>query len=170
MADASTTPDRSAKPYWLPDTQGFLAIAIIAVVATLSFMLLSGDIKFSDKVAGAFMTLLGVLTACLKDVYSFFFGSSKGSDKKDEALLTIAAAPTPVLPPSTQAFNPVLTMKDGTGIKTIADALSFATKQQPADQAGLEAQAAIAKTLANGGTDAEKAEAFTKWASAQGLI
>lgn len=170
MADATTATDKPAKPYWLPDTQGFLAIAIIGVVATLSFMLLTGDVKFSDKVAGAFMTLLGVLSACLKDVYSYFFGSSKGSDKKDDSLMAIASTPTPVLPPPTQAFNPVLTMKDGTSIKTIADALSFATKQQPSDQAGLEAQAAIAKTLANGGTDTEKAEAFTKWASGQGLI
>lgn len=163
MPDQNTP---STKPYWLPDTQGFLAIAIIAVVAVLAFMLLSSVVKFDDKVAGAFMTLLGVLTACLKDVYSFFFGSSRGSDKKDDALITQIATATP--PP--QPFNPALTMKDGTVIKTIPDALSFATKQTPTTQESIDALNAIVKTLANGGTESEKAEAFTKWAAGQGLI
>jgi hypothetical protein len=86
------------KPYWMPDTQGFLAIAIIVVVATLAYVLLLSSIKFDDKIAGAFMTLLGVLTACLKDVYSFFFGSSSGSQKKDDAMISGAIAPPKVAP------------------------------------------------------------------------
>lgn len=83
------------KPFWMPDTQGFLAIAIIAVVSVIAFLLLQTSIKFDDKVAGAFMTLLGVLTACLKDVYSFFFGSSSGSKIKDDAMVKLATEPTP---------------------------------------------------------------------------
>ena len=86
----------NSKPYWMPDTQGFLAIAIIFVVALLAFLLLGSSIKFDDKVAGAFMTLLGVLTACLKDVYSFFFGSSSGSQKKDDAIIAGGLAPAPM--------------------------------------------------------------------------
>lgn len=82
----------------MPDTQGFLAIAIIFVVALLAFLLLQSTIKFDDKVAGAFMTLLGVLTACLKDVYSFFFGSSSGSQKKDDAIIAGGLAPAPLAP------------------------------------------------------------------------
>lgn len=107
MTDTSQTNSRTFcdKPFWVPDTQGFLAIAIIAVIAALAFILVGSSIKFDDKVAGAFMTLLGVLTACLKDVYSFFFGSSSGSAKKDETQgrivekLTSSAPPTgPVAP------------------------------------------------------------------------
>lgn len=95
------------RPYWLPNTQGFLAIAIIGVVSALAFILIGSSIKFDDKVAGAFMTLLGVLTACLKDVYSFFFGSSRGSEKKDDALISGQVSPTstpPIVPPA-QAIN-----------------------------------------------------------------
>ena len=83
------------KPFWMPDTQGFLAIAIIVVVSFIAFALLGSSIKFDDKVAGAFMTLLGVLTACLKDVYSFFFGSSSGSKSKDDAMVKLATDPQP---------------------------------------------------------------------------
>jgi hypothetical protein len=83
------------RPYWLPDTQGFLALAIIMVVAVLAFLLLQTEIKFDDKVAGAFMTVLGVLTACLKDVYQFFFGSSRGSEKKDDVMVAAALASPP---------------------------------------------------------------------------
>jgi hypothetical protein len=106
MADQpqnATTNQRSVneRPFWLPDTQGFLAVAIIVIVALLAWLLLTRELKFDDKVAGAFMTLLGVLTACLKDVYSFFFGSSRGSDKKDDVISAIAAAPppAPTVPP-----------------------------------------------------------------------
>ena len=98
----------SNKPFWMPDTQGFLAIAIIGVIAALAFILVGSTIKFDDKVAGAFMTLLGVLTACLKDVYSFFFGSSKGSDKKDETQNAIVEKLTSSAPPATGPVAPVV--------------------------------------------------------------
>jgi len=117
-----TTPPR---PFWLPDTQGFLAIAIILVVALLAFLLLLSDIKFDDKVAGAFMTLLGVLTACLKDVYSFFFGSSRGSDKKDDVISAIAAAPTtptkPSAPTTEQLGESMLSNGQLTYFKSLTD-------------------------------------------------
>jgi hypothetical protein len=48
-----------------------------------------------------------VLTGCLKDVYSFFFGSSKGSEKKDDALIAGAITPTstPAIVPPAQAIK-----------------------------------------------------------------
>lgn len=84
------------KPYWLPDTQGFLAIAIILLMSIIVLVLLMGDPpKFDDKTAGAMMMVLGVLTACLKDVYAFFFGSSKGSKDKDDTMNKVVAASVP---------------------------------------------------------------------------
>lgn len=94
-------PIKPARPIWLPDTQGFLAVAILLLVGGIVWILLTETPKFDDKAAGAFMTLLGVLTACLKDVYNFFFGSSKGSEKKDDVISTIATNPTPTAPPTT---------------------------------------------------------------------
>jgi len=84
------------RPYWFPDTQGFLALGIIIVVSALAFLLLGSSTKFDDKIAGAFMTLLGVLTACLKDVYGFYFGSSQGSKDKDQTIAVALNAPAPV--------------------------------------------------------------------------
>jgi CDP-diglyceride synthetase len=85
--------EKPQRPMWLPDTQGFLAMGIIIVVSVIAFLLLFQGSDLPDKIAGAFMTLLGVLTACLKDVYSYFFGSSSGSAKKDEVISTIATGP-----------------------------------------------------------------------------
>lgn len=88
------------RPIWLPDTQGFLAVAILIMVGGIVYILLTDTPKFDDKAAGAFMTVLGVLLACLKDVYAFFFGSSKQAEKSGDVVSAIAASPTP---PSTPA-------------------------------------------------------------------
>lgn len=86
MADVQQQP----RPYWLPDTQGFLAIAIISLMGIVVLILLNAAPKFDDKTAGVLMTVLGVLTACLKDVYSFFFGSSQSSKTKDDTQAKVA--------------------------------------------------------------------------------
>lgn len=104
MAEAQQAP----RPYWLPDTQGFLAIAIISLMGIVVLILLNATPSFDDKTAGVLMTVLGVLTACLKDVYSFFFGSSQSSKNKDDTQAKVAekladkvGPPIPVAPIST---------------------------------------------------------------------
>lgn len=88
------------RPYWFPDTRGFLAIAIILGVLILALLLMLPGIKFDDKVAGAFMTLLGVLIGCLKDTYSYYFSSTENSKAKDATILQLAGPPAPLqLPP-----------------------------------------------------------------------
>ena len=84
------------KPFWMPDTQGFLAIAIITLMALIVLILLTSPPAIDERTSGVLMTIVGVLIACLKDVYSFFFGSSSGSQKKDDAMIagTITPAPT----------------------------------------------------------------------------
>lgn len=92
--------ERPRRPFWLPDTQGFLAIAIILLIACIVLMLLMKPISIDERTAGVLMVVIGVLTGCLKDVYSFFFGSSKGSKEKDDVLITkaISAPPAPISP------------------------------------------------------------------------
>lgn len=80
MADEA----QSNRPFWLPDTQGFLSVAIIALIAIVVLILLTRPPAIDERTSGVLMTIVGVLIACLKDVYSFFFGSSKGSDSKTE--------------------------------------------------------------------------------------
>lgn len=86
------------RPFWLPDTQGFLAISIIALIALIVVILLTRPPAIDERTSGVLMTIVGVLIACLKDVYSFFFGSSKGSQAKDESqakvITTLTTPPT----------------------------------------------------------------------------
>ncbi len=107
------------RPVWLPDTQGFLATAIIVLIAAIVMLLLLRPIQLDAQVAGMLMALIGLLSGCLKDVYSFFFGSSTGSKDKDQALITKVIAP-PTAPVSTTT--------------TVTDA-STVTKTEPATDA-----------------------------------
>lgn len=84
------------RPSWVPDTQGFLAIAIILLISIIVLVLLLKAPVIDERTSGVLMTIVGVLIACLKDVYSYFFGSSKGSEKKDDAMIKSALA-TPVV-------------------------------------------------------------------------
>ena len=131
MADAATTltttkepaPSVLARPYWLPDTQGFLAIAIVAILFVVILVLLLKDYtNLNEKVYGALLTLLGVVAACFKDVYSFFFGSSRGSEKKDDVISNIATSPSPTSPlTSDQVAEATLTNGQRTYYGTLTD-------------------------------------------------
>lgn len=88
------------KPWWVPDTQGFLATASIFLVGAIVFILLLKPPMIDERTSGVLMTIVGVLIACLKDVYSFFFGSSKGSEKKDDAMIKAAVVGSVSLPAS----------------------------------------------------------------------
>lgn len=83
------------KPWFWPDTQGFLAVAIIAIMATIVLILLLHPVQITDTVQGVLMTLIGVLTGCLKDVFAFYFNSSSSSKTKDDTIKTMAAAAEP---------------------------------------------------------------------------
>lgn len=85
--------ETTKRPFWLPDTQGFLAIAIITLIAAIVLLLLTKPLTIDERTSGVLMIVIGVLTACLKDVYAFFFGSSKGSKEKDDALINKATTP-----------------------------------------------------------------------------
>lgn len=84
------------KPWFWPDTQGFLAIAIITVMAAVIFIMLFHTIQMDDRTQGVLMVILGVLTGALKDVYAFYFNSTSTSKQKDETIKTMAAVVAPV--------------------------------------------------------------------------
>jgi hypothetical protein len=89
-----------SKPWFVPDTQGFLAIAIIFLMSVIVLILLTQPPTIDERTSGVLMTIVGVLIACLKDVYSFFFGSSKGSSEKDKTITEIALQPSPPVAPA----------------------------------------------------------------------
>jgi hypothetical protein len=111
MADETKTTPR---PFWLPDTQGFLAVAIIFLIAVVVLILLTRPPAIDERTSGVLMTIVGVLIACLKDVYSFFFGSSKGSQDKSETISKITVPPTPTTTTQTTRDGDVTTTTEPT--------------------------------------------------------
>ena len=79
------------KPWFWPDTQGFLAIAIITVMAAVIFIMLFHTITMDDRTQGVLMTILGVLVGALKDVYGFYFNSTSSSKLKDATIQSLSA-------------------------------------------------------------------------------
>lgn len=79
------------KPWYWPDTQGFLAVAIITIISAIVLILLLHTVQMTDTVQGVLMTLVGVLVGCLKDVFAFYFNSSSSSKAKDDTIKTMAA-------------------------------------------------------------------------------
>lgn len=86
------------KPWFWPDTQGFLAIAIITVMSSVIFVMLFHSTTMDDRTQGVLMTILGVLVGALKDVYGFYFNSSSSSKLKDDTIKELAVS----IPPATQ--------------------------------------------------------------------
>ena len=78
------------KPWFWPDTQGFLAIAIITVMAAVIFIMLFLTTQMDERTQGVLMVILGVLTGALKDVYGYYFNSSSTSRAKDDTIKTLA--------------------------------------------------------------------------------
>jgi hypothetical protein len=89
------------KPWYWPDTQGFLAVAIISIMSGVLLILLLRPVTLTDTAGGMLTTIVGVLLASLKDVFAFYFNSSSSSKTKDETISNMAAsaADTPKAPP-----------------------------------------------------------------------
>jgi len=83
------------KPWYWPDTQGFLAVAIITIMSAIVLILLLHAVQMTDTVQGVLMTIIGVLAGTLKEVYSYYFSSSSGSKAKDETLKAVVEAVVP---------------------------------------------------------------------------
>lgn len=79
------------KPFWWPDPQSFIAVVLVLAMVTLVFVLvLRGTVPESDMLK---MVVGGLMTTGFATIISFYFGSSKGSDKKDDALISKASTP-----------------------------------------------------------------------------
>lgn len=84
------------KPWFWPDTQGFLAVAIITIMATIVLILLLHPLQITDTVNGVLMTIIGVLVGSLKDVFAFYFNSTATSKAKDQTIQTLTTVVAPV--------------------------------------------------------------------------
>lgn len=86
----------------MPETPAVLAVLALAVYAATVFILLFHPIPADNKevVAGAVGFIGGTLVG---GAFAFYFGSSKGSQGKDETIAAMiagqTAAPAPAAPP-----------------------------------------------------------------------
>ncbi len=64
------------------------ALAVIGLVVCVWFV--TRDSMLPERAVNAIMFVAGVLAAAVRDVYSFEFGSSRGSKEKDEMMQRIA--------------------------------------------------------------------------------
>jgi ammonia channel protein AmtB len=84
------------KPFWWPEPQGFIAVTLVLAMVSLVFVLVyRGSVPESDMLK---MVVGGLMTTGFATIIGFYFGSSKGSKDKDDALITKATVPVPPTP------------------------------------------------------------------------
>lgn len=88
------------RPFWFPDTKGFLAIAVVVLFGATIFVLMFKSGPADTTIFAVLTTLLGVLAGVIKDVYGYFFGSSASSSSKDETIQKMAIPGTPAAAPT----------------------------------------------------------------------
>ena len=70
------------KPWWVPDTAAFLAISIVVICGIALFYRMSRPSVIDDKMLETMLTIL--FSTCLVAVYNYSYGSSRGSQAKDD--------------------------------------------------------------------------------------
>lgn len=92
----NTTQQQPPRPFWLPDTQGFLASGLLLMLFILLIMLIYGPTEsMKGEVLAVVTTIVGVLVGSLSGVYTYFFPGSKDVSGNNDALKQIALAPSP---------------------------------------------------------------------------
>lgn len=75
--------DRSVRPWWAPDMQTFLAIGIVSICGAVVFVRMFRTAPpTDDKLLDTMITIL--FSTCLVTVYNYSYGSSRGSQAKDD--------------------------------------------------------------------------------------
>jgi hypothetical protein len=90
--------DRSVRPWWAPDMQTFLAIGIVSICGAVVFVRMFRTAPpTDDKLLDTMITIL--FSTCLVTVYNYSYGSSRGSQAKDETQNKIVEKLTATDPP-----------------------------------------------------------------------
>src|SRR5262249_13011227 len=74
----------SARPFWWPDLQTYVAVAVITLFAFVVVMLLARPMPLSEAAGTLLTALVGLLTGKVATIVDFYFGTSKGRKDKDE--------------------------------------------------------------------------------------
>lgn len=80
------------RPIWLPDTKGFLAMAIVGLFGAAIFILMFKSSPADQTVFAVLTTLLGVLASQIKEISGYYYGSSASSTAKDDTIQKMAVS------------------------------------------------------------------------------
>lgn len=75
--------EKPSRPWWAPDAKGALAFAIVAICSVTVMIRMFHPSQQDDKVLDMMITIL--FSTCLVTIINFNFGSSSGSQAKDES-------------------------------------------------------------------------------------
>lgn len=70
------------RPWWAPEIQTILVVSIVAICGAALFIRMFHSSAMDDKMLDTMITIL--FSTCLVTVYNYSFGSSRGSEKKDD--------------------------------------------------------------------------------------
>lgn len=89
---------QNERPWWAPDAQGFVVCAILALAGVSLFYRMTHPTDVSDKQLETMLTIL--YGTALVSIINFLFGSSRGSQNKDESQSKIVEKLIPPAPPN----------------------------------------------------------------------
>jgi len=89
---------KQTAPFWWPDARGFVAAGVMFMAGTVLFYRMMNPSNTDDKVLDMMLTIL--FGTAFVAIINFLFGSSRGSDMKDETIGKIAMEPVPPPTPS----------------------------------------------------------------------
>lgn len=109
--DPPNPPTVGARPYWLPDTRGFLAGGIVVLIFVIVMTLLWHPAPLTEQQSALLYTVLGILLGCFKDVYGFSFNSTQASEDKSKTIAGMGASlansvPVAIVPPTDKPLAP----------------------------------------------------------------
>lgn len=106
MSDITVTPPPVTvtvpqRPMWLPDTKGFLAIALIAMFLVALLIVSFKGVPENETVKTLLTTMVGALIVQMKEVYGYYLGSSESSaaaNSRQQEIVKLALPQQPAPP------------------------------------------------------------------------
>lgn len=93
MADQQQS---NSRPWWAPDLQTTVALAIVVIVGTSLFYRMTHPSAVEDKQLDTMLTI--VFSTAFVALVNFLFGSSRSSQTKDDTLGRLAEMPAVIAP------------------------------------------------------------------------